>query len=235
MSAGAVVKEAFSAYRAWGLYLVGLAAAFYALLAVVALVLAVPFGVYAAGLLLAFGGPWAVALIVDAVAAIEEPTADRSLTGRLHAILPYLGTLTAVWLGYNVLVSVGFMLFVVPGLVFMTWWALVVPVVVLERTGVRRAFSRSKRLVTGKGLTVFWTLILAGVLSAVPAFLVSGPALSLPVSPLTATVLAGAAAGTVTAPFVALCLVVLYSDLRSRFAAPIADSWMQPYAPSGDA
>jgi hypothetical protein len=171
---------------------------------------------------------------VDAVAAIEEPTADRSLTGRLQAVLPYLATLTAVWVAYNVLVGIGFMFFLIPGFVFTTWWALVIPVVVLERTGVRRTFSRSRRLVTGKGLTVFWTLILAGVLSAVPALVVSAPALSLPVSPLTATVLAGAAAGAVTAPFVALCLVVLYADLRSRFAAPIADSWMHQYAAASD-
>lgn len=170
--------------------------------------------------LLALGSAWALALVIDAVAAFEEPTADRTLAGRFSAIVPYFATLSIVAILYNLVVGVGFVLLILPGFVFLTWWALVVPVVVLERTGVGEAFSRSRMLVRGRGMTVFGTLFMAGILMLVPVFVIVLAVQSLVTSPLTGGLVTGVVAGGLTTPFVALCLVTLYADLRSRFAQP---------------
>jgi hypothetical protein len=222
VSASDVIKQALAGYRAWGGYLVFLSTAFYFLLAVVGLLVGMFLGEAGLQVLLALGGAWALTVVIDAVAAFEEPTADRTLGGRFMAIVPYFATLSIVAILYNLLVSVGFVLLIIPGFIFLTWWALVVPVVVLERTGIGESFSRSRTLVRGRGMTVFGTLFMAGVLMLVPILVVVLAVQSLVVSPLTAGLVAGVAIGGLTTPFLALCLVTLYADLRSRFATPAA-------------
>ena len=41
------------------------------------------------------------------------------------------------------------------GLVLLTWWILIIPVIVLEGTRAGEAFSRSRELVRGHGWSVF--------------------------------------------------------------------------------
>jgi hypothetical protein len=225
VSASDVIKQAFAAYRAWGIYLVSLTAAFFVVagLACIALIVALGEAGYAIAIVISvFATPWVQAMIVDAVAAIEEPTADRSLLGRLGAVVPYSGTLLVVWILYTAGLTLGFLLFVVPGFVFYTWWAVVIPVLVLERRGVWDSFSRSRRLVTGRGRTVFGTLFMSAVLCLVPALPIYLAAHHLPLSQDAADLVSQFVATSLCLPFLMLCQTVLYADLRSRFASP---SW----------
>jgi hypothetical protein len=226
VSASDVIKHALAGYRAYGVYLFFLTTVFYLVLAVVTLVMGAFLGEsamqVALQIVLMLGCTWAMALVIDAVAAFEEPTADRTLIGRFTAIIPYLTTLSIVAFLYNLLVAIGFMLLIIPGLVFVTWWALVFPVVVLERTGIGESFSRSRTLVRGRGLTVFGTLFMAGVLASVPTFVIFLAVQALVTSPIAVGVIMGVAIGGVVTPFISLCLVTLYADLRSRFATPAA-------------
>ncbi|MGH3042199.1 MAG: hypothetical protein ACRDNG_10780 [Gaiellaceae bacterium] len=228
MSASDVIKQAFSAYRAWGPYLVGLTGAFFLAVGAVCAVLGLLLGEagYLPANVMAFAGSaWALAMIVDAIAALEEPTADRSLAGRVRAVLPYAGTLFLVWILYTAGLTVGFLLFIVPGVVFSVWWALVVPIVVLERKGVHASFGRSRQLVTGRGRTVFGTLFISGVLALVPGLAIYVAVRTLPVSAGAADLITQFAASSVCLPFFAICQTVLYADLRSRFAAPSSQAW----------
>jgi hypothetical protein len=225
VSASDVIKQAFAAYRAWGAYLVALTGAFFLAVGVVCAVLGLLLGEagYLPANVMAFAGSaWALAMVVDAIAALEEPTADRSLAGRVRAVLPYAGTLFLVWILYTAGVTVGFLLLVVPGVVFSVWWALVVPIVVLERKGVQASFGRSRQLVTGRGRTVLGTLFMSGVLALVPALAIYAAVQSLPVSASAAELIAQFAASSVCLPFFAICQTLLYADLRSRFASPAA-------------
>jgi hypothetical protein len=70
----------------------------------------------------------------------------------LRAPAPVLGTLIAAGLVAGIGVLIGLVLFIVPGLVLLTWWAVVVPVVVVERPGLGPAFTRSRELVRGPRL-----------------------------------------------------------------------------------
>jgi len=223
MSARAVIWQAWSTYRACGLYLVGLTGAFFLAIGAVSVAVIVPFGDegYALAALLALlGFVWAQAMIVEAIAAIEEPTADRSFRSRVRAVSPYAGTLFVVWILLTAGLAVGFLLLIVPGFVLYARWALVVPILVLERKGVDASFARSKRLVAGRAWTAFWTLVLSGLLALVPVVPIYAIAQALPLSADGADLVTQLVAQAVYLPFLMLCLTVLYADLHSRFAPP---------------
>lgn len=68
------------------------------------------------------------------------------------------GRLIAVDLLFGVVVAVGLVLLIVPGVVAFTWFALAGPLVELEGVGAREAFARSRRLVRGHFLAVLAVL-----------------------------------------------------------------------------
>lgn len=74
--------------------------------------------------------------------------------GEIAARLDYR-RLVAVDLLYTLLVSVGILLLVAPGVAAFVWLGLAGPVVEIERRGVRAALARSMRLVRGR----FWLVL----------------------------------------------------------------------------
>ena len=68
--------------------------------------------------------------------------------------LPYV-RLVSVDLLYSLGVAVFFILLIVPGVLFFTYYALTAPVVEIEERGIRAAFRRSRELVRGS----FWTVL----------------------------------------------------------------------------
>lgn len=94
----------------------------------------------------------AVALLIGRT----DPGAPFSLRD-LARSLAY-GRLIAVDLLFGILVAIGIVLLIVPGVVAFTWFALTGPLVELEGLGVREAFARSRRLVRGHFLTVLAAL-----------------------------------------------------------------------------
>jgi hypothetical protein len=91
----------------------------------------------------------AVALLI----ARTQPGERHSLLGVARS-LSY-GRLIAVDLLFGLGIAVGLVLFVVPGVVAFTWFALAGPLVELDGVGVGAAFARSRRLVRGH----FWTVL----------------------------------------------------------------------------
>jgi Membrane domain of glycerophosphoryl diester phosphodiesterase len=117
-------------------------------------------GVSAAVTLIAF--PWAIGALVHDVAegngAVTEPYA-RTWDRLRDLILSALVTTAGIALGIVALI--------VPGLILFARWALVVPLIVLERLPWRAALGRSNELVrgqTGRVLAVFALLTLIAVL-----------------------------------------------------------------------
>lgn len=84
---------------------------------------------------------------------------EPSVGALFRAVAPVAGPLLLVSIIAGLLVGLGFLLLIVPGLLLLTMWAVVAPVVVLERTGVVATFGRSRALVRGNSWPVFWTLI----------------------------------------------------------------------------
>jgi hypothetical protein len=122
-------------------------------------------GVSAAVTLVAF--PWAIGALVHDVAEADGPvtqpyarTWDRLRDLILSALVTTVG------------IALGIVALVVPGLILFARWALVVPLIVLERLPWRAALGRSNELVrgqTGRVLVVFALLtLIALALAAVP-------------------------------------------------------------------
>jgi hypothetical protein len=70
-----------------------------------------------------------------------------------------VGSLLVAGILAGIAISIGFVLLIVPGLFLITIWAVIVPVIVVERTGALASFGRSRRLVKGNGWQVFGVLV----------------------------------------------------------------------------
>jgi hypothetical protein len=170
--------------------------------------------VFGAGSLL---GDVVYAGIVAAVVIAERTRHEGSLRELLQG-LPVL-RLIVVDLLLGALVVIGFLLLIVPGLVFITWFALVAPVVKVEHPPIRAAFRRSRELVRGH----FWLVFAFVIPIVMVAEALSGLAQSGMVELLGESFVgdwAGASlADLLTAPLYALGAVVLYFELRGGEAS----------------
>ena len=93
--------------------------------------------------------------VVIAVVAQSMMGKERPSLRQLVRTTPYL-RLIAVSILFSLGVGIGLALFIVPGLVFFTWFVLAAPLVKIEGLGVREAFRRSRQLERGS----FWPVLL---------------------------------------------------------------------------
>jgi hypothetical protein len=162
--------------RIWEIYtnqfgvLFGTAVVLYALQFVIYLVLPGALGII---LVVLF---WALSIlyqgmVVKLVQDVQDGRRDHSVGQLLRSVEPVLGPLLWVSILLAIGVLIGFVLFIIPGLILLTLWSVVAPVTVLERPGIFAAFRRSRELVRGNGWNVFAVLIVVslgvGVVSVV--------------------------------------------------------------------
>jgi hypothetical protein len=109
-------------------------------------------------------------------------------------------------------IAVGFVLVIVSGLVLLTWWCLIVPVIVLEGKSVGEAFTRSRELVRGHGWTVFGVVIISVLAIAIASGLIQSIFSFL--GPFLRYWIGGAIANAIVDPFLAVALTLMYFELR---------------------
>jgi hypothetical protein len=123
------------------------------------------------------------------------------------------GRLIAVDLIFTVLVAVGTIAFVVPGVLLFVYLGLAAPVVEIEHRGIRSAFARSFRLVSGR----FWYVLAILVPIEIASDAVTGGATGLAHSLLGNSIFAEWLADTSTnvllTPLYAVAAVLLTLDL----------------------
>lgn len=129
----------------------------------------------------------------------------------LRRFLPLL----AVGLLCYVMMAVGLVLLVVPGVFFATALTVAIPAVVVERPGVFGAIKRSFALTKGKRLTIFTAVLVLLVVTF--GVTLSGsfllPLLTAPISPMIGT-LVGLAVNVVFGTLLWVAPGVIYHDLR---------------------
>jgi hypothetical protein len=118
-------------------------------------------------------------------------------------------TLIAVDLIFGVLVAVGTLTFVVPGVLAFVYLGLAAPVVEIEHRGVRAALARSYRLVRGRFWLVLAVLVPIEIVSDVATNLAHG----LLGDSLVAEWLTDSATNILLTPFYAVAAVLLSLDL----------------------
>jgi hypothetical protein len=97
--------------------------------------------------------------------------------GDVFACFDRFGTLFLAWWGAGLLILLGLALLVVPGLLLMTIWVYLLPLVVDKGLGVGEAMSRSKEMVMKGGLGIhFAALLVVGILTAVAVSITGGVA-----------------------------------------------------------
>jgi len=170
---------------------------------------------------------WLQGALVYAVDDVRDGRIDTTVEQVFQRVRPYLGTLIVAGVLAGLGIAIGLVLLIVPGLVLLTWWCLMVPVIVLEGKSVGEAFTRSRELVRGSGWTVFGVVIIAAILSAIASGIIQG------IFSFLGTFLrywiGGTIASAVTGPFLAIALTLMYFKLREREGAP-APAAVEPLA-----
>lgn len=149
----------------------------------------------------------AVAWAVAGILVGREPDLGQSYRfglARFWSIV-LVGILTAL------AVLGGFILLVIPAFIFFTRFSVSMPVLVVEGRRGTSALSRSWDLVTGHSWPVFGTLLVAGLLTGLVNSILTVPFAGWFVKGLLAGI-----ASTITTPFFALVLALIYFDLRVR-------------------
>lgn len=173
------------------------------------------------------GGLLVQGALVEIVRDLHEGRPPAPVGEAYNRTRGRLGTLLGASLLYGIGVVIGFVLLIVPGLIAVARWSLVVPLVVIERLGVREAFRRSPELVRGHTGRVLVVVVLANVITSIV-----GAAITLAFGFLPtffAAWIGGAVGGAFAVPYEAHVLTVLYYKLtepeRPVIPEPGDDRW----------
>ena len=177
------------------------------------------------------GGGIGRALLLGAVAGLISAIISQLLTGALtrgaagsligrpvdvgasyRYAFSRLGGLILLAILIAIVVAIGFVLLIIPGLIFLVLLSMSVPAFVIERKSVTEAMSRSWNLVKGS----FWHVLGAIVVAYILIWIVSSVLGAIGGDSFFGTWIMSAIAQIITAPFYALVGVVLYVDLRAR-------------------
>lgn len=217
---GRVISNVFDLYAKYAGVLLPLAAAVFIVdaafqaLGLVSTGLALLAGLVSIVLTTLFTG-----MVVSLVDDVRDGRLDQSPGELARSVTPVLLPLFAVSLLAGIGIGIGFVLLIIPGLILLTIWSVVSPVVVLERPGVFAAFGRSRQLVKGNGWQVFGVIVLFFLI-----FIAIGVVFGIIGAILgdVGNVIFNYIGTVLTAPLVALAAAVLYFELKGPTAAPAA-------------
>jgi hypothetical protein len=106
-------------------------------------------------------------MVVMLVRDLQDGHRDSSLGELFSSVTPVFVPVIVVSILFGMGVAIGLVLLIIPGLILLTIWAVAIPVTVIERPGILRAFGRSRELVKGNGWQVFGTILLVWLISIV--------------------------------------------------------------------
>ncbi len=216
-----VLDEAWRMYKAHARHLLTIAFLIYLIAAVIAALLALAggtIGIVLGSLVEIIAAFVLQATLIKAVQDVRDGRVDLSISDTVRAATPYIAPVAGASILAGIAIAIGLFLIIVPGLFLITIWAVIVPVIVLERSGALASFGRSQQLVRGHGWHVFATLVLVYVI-----LLVVNLVLGLIFSALPHALsngLSSIISGTVIAPFLALVVTLVYYRLSGDAQAP---------------
>jgi len=216
-----VIGEAWETYKAHWRHLVPIALVVYVAVALISLVLVLLltwFGAILSFIISLIALFWVQGALVRAVEDIRDGRADMSLGETYERVRPQLPAIIVAGLLAGLGIALGLVLLIVPGLILLTWWIVIIPVIVLEERSAGESFSRSRELVRGHAWSVFGVIVLTILL--VIAFNIVLGLLLLPVSDWLQSFLSNIIIGTVVTPFVVVTWTTLYYRLRAAKEPP---------------
>jgi hypothetical protein len=113
------------------------------------------------------------AMVVEAARDILDGRRDQTIGGLFSSARKVLGPVLIAGILASIAITLVFLLLIIPSLYLLTIWAVIIPVVVIERTRALAAFERSRKLVKGNGWQVFGVLVVLFVGSFLIQILIS--------------------------------------------------------------
>jgi hypothetical protein len=229
-----VLSEAWALYRRHATHFIVISFAIYVVVAVINALLTWALG--GSGVIIG----WVISLIgmfllqaalVTAVQDVRDGRADLDLRATISAAMPFVAAVAAASVLAAIGIAVGFALIIVPGLILVTFWSLLVPVIVIGRAGALESFGRSWRMVRGYGWHVFCTFIVVFLLYVVGEWVLQFILIALPVG--WRSFIADLVAGTLVAPFIAAVITGIYYRLAAAHGeqAEAAQDGYRPFQP----
>src|SRR3984885_6314723 len=210
-----VLGEAWSMYKAHAWHLLAIAFVIYLAAAIVAglLSLAGVFGSLLGSIVEFFAAFLLQATLIKAVQDVRDGRADLSMGETVSAATPSIWSVAVASILAGIAITIGLILVIVPGLWLITIWAVIIPVIVIERSGALASFERSRQLVRGHGWHVFGTLVLVFVILIVVDIVLGVIFLALPI--VLRSGLSTIISGPLIAPFLALVVTLIYYRLTT--------------------
>ncbi len=161
-------------------------------------------------------------MVVELVSDVQDGRRDMTVGDLASSVGPVLLPLIGAGILAGIAIGIGFLLLIVPGLILVTIWAVIAPVIVVEHSGVIDAFGRSRELVRGNGWQVFGVLVLIYIIVFVVGAILGAIAIGISDS-VGMRILFNVVASTLTAPIGALAASIIYFRLMAlRNEAPPA-------------
>jgi hypothetical protein len=151
---------------------------------------------------------------------VRDGRLDQSMDDLFSASFPYIGPLVANGILAGLGIAAGLVLFVVPGLILITIWAVIAPSIVVEDQGVIGAFGRSRDLVRGDGWSVFAVIVLVYI--ALFAVGIIAGSIGAAIGDDAGRIVVQVIFQTAVAPVAALVASILFFDLGGGKDAPSA-------------
>ena len=191
-----------------------------ALLTLLLVALLTWFGAILAAIVSLIATFWVQGALVRAVEDVRDGKADLSVGETFDEVRPQLPAIIVAGILAAIGIFLGLLLLIVPGLVLLTWWILIIPVIVLEKRSAGEAFGRSRELVRGYGWNVFGVIVLT-ILLFIGFRILLGLVL-IPFADWLQSFVSEILVGTLVTPFVAVAWTLLYYRLRAAKEAPAA-------------
>ena len=172
--------------------------------------------------------PVSYIVIAATTQAVSETYLGRRATilASYRAVMRRAFAFTATMLLASVIIGVGYLLLIIPGIIFSCWYAFLSEVFVLEGKAWSDARNRSKQLAEGQWGRIIGLSILCGLIVAVVSLVITWPVgylLGMGANPLEwqeqGGVLFGLAEGianSLGSPIQVIVFVLLYYDIRVR-------------------
>jgi hypothetical protein len=221
-----VLTEAWNLYKAHWQHFVMIALAVYGVVAIISLLLALILEDWFAGILIGLVSLiatfWLQGALVKAVDDVRDGRADMSFTETFATVRPKLAALIVAGILAALGIALGLILFIVPGLILLTWWILIIPAIVLEGRSAGESFGRSRELVRGYAWNVFGVIVLT--ILVLIGFRIILELVLFPLSNALQSFVTELVVGTVATPFAVVAWTLLYFRLRraKEEPAPVA-------------
>jgi hypothetical protein len=226
---GGVISQAWGLYKVHWKHLFSIAFIVYAIVALISLLLVLIlgwFGGLVAAIISLIATFWVQGTLIKAVEDVRDGRADLAIGETFEKVRPYLASIIVAGILAGLGIALGLLLLIVPGLILLTWWSMVIPVVVLEGRRAGESFGRSRELVRGYAWNVFGVIVLT-ILILIGFRIVIGIVL-FPLADWLETFVTEIVVGTIATPFAIVTWTLLYFRLREAEGAVAAPAAAAP-------